>query len=107
LAVCRPRGLHSQGHRDNLQSQRIASYEQYQVFCSVVHKSQLQLMRFHVGVDDVLVTVANGFSTRTCFLTGRIQVQCSPANPAQAGEEAVGLADLSGLPSSFCVLVGE
>jgi len=35
------------------------------------------------------------------------QIQCSPANPAQAGEEAVGLADLSGLPSSFCVLVGE
>jgi len=34
-------------------------------------------------------------------------IQCSPANPAQAGEEAVGLADLSGLPSSFCVLVGE
>jgi len=36
-----------------------------------------------------------------------INIQCSPANPAQAGEEAVGLADLSGLPSSFCVLVGE
>ena len=36
-----------------------------------------------------------------------IYIQCSPANPAQAGEEAVGLADLSGLPSSFCVLVGE
>jgi len=35
------------------------------------------------------------------------QLQCSPANPAQAGEEAVGLADSSGLPSSFCVLVGE
>jgi len=35
------------------------------------------------------------------------KIQCSPANPAQAGEEAVGLADLSGLPSSFCVLVGE
>ena len=34
-------------------------------------------------------------------------IQCSPANPAQAGEEAVGLADLSGLPSSFSVLVGE
>jgi len=34
-------------------------------------------------------------------------LQCYPANPAQAGEEAVGLADLSGLPSSFCVLVGE
>jgi len=35
------------------------------------------------------------------------EIQCSPANPAQAGEEAIGLADLSGLPSSFCVLVGE
>jgi len=35
------------------------------------------------------------------------RLQCSPANPAQAGGEAVGLADLSGLPSSFCVLVGE
>ena len=35
------------------------------------------------------------------------KIQCSLANPAQAGEEAVGLADLSGLPSSFCVLVGE
>ena len=35
------------------------------------------------------------------------EVQCSPANPAQAGEEAVGLADLSGLPSRFCVLVEE
>jgi len=35
------------------------------------------------------------------------ELQCSPANPAQAGDEAVGLADLSGLPSSFCVLVGE
>jgi len=34
-------------------------------------------------------------------------IQCSPANPERAGEEAVGLADLSGLPSSFCVLVGE
>jgi len=37
----------------------------------------------------------------------KTQIQCSPANPAQAGEEAVGLAGLSGLPSSFCVLVGE
>jgi len=36
-----------------------------------------------------------------------IYIQCSPANPAQAGEEAVGLAGLSGLPSRFCVLVGE
>jgi len=36
-----------------------------------------------------------------------IEIQCSPANPAQAGEEAVGLADFSGLPSSFCVLVGQ
>ena len=36
-----------------------------------------------------------------------IQIQCSPANPAQAGEEAVGLADLSGLPSRLCVLVRE
>jgi len=41
------------------------------------------------------------------FLTCLFHIQCSPANPAQAGEEAVGLADLSGLPSSFCVLVGE
>jgi len=43
------------------------------------------------------------------FLQMRIKypILCSPANPAQAGEEAVGLADLSGLPSSFCVLVGE
>jgi len=39
--------------------------------------------------------------------TRRLRLQCSPANPAQAGEEAVGLSDLSGLPSSFCVLVGE
>jgi len=31
------------------------------------------------------------------------EVQCSSANPAQAGEEAVGSADSSGLPSSFCV----
>jgi len=37
----------------------------------------------------------------------QISVQCSPANPGQAGEEAVGLADWSGLPSSSCVLVGE
>ena len=36
-----------------------------------------------------------------------VALQCSPANPAEAGEEAVGLADLSGLPSSSCVLVGE
>jgi len=41
------------------------------------------------------------------LLKNEKQLQCSPANPAQAGEEAVGLADLSGLPSSFCVLVGE
>jgi len=41
------------------------------------------------------------------FAKNRKNVQCSPANPAQAGEEAIGLADLSGLPSSFCVLVGE
>jgi len=36
-----------------------------------------------------------------------VYIPCSPADPAQAGEEAVGLADLSGLPSSFCLLVGE
>jgi len=44
-----------------------------------------------------------------CYHHGstEILVQCSPANPEQAGEEAVGLADLSGLPNSFCVLVGE
>jgi len=41
------------------------------------------------------------------ILEERFQFQCSPANPAQAGEEAVGLEDLSGLPSSSCVLVGE
>jgi len=35
------------------------------------------------------------------------QFQCCPANLAQVGEKAVGLADLSGLPSSFCVLVVE
>ena len=35
------------------------------------------------------------------------KIQCSPAYPAQAGEEAVGLSGLSGLPSNFCVLVGE
>jgi len=40
-------------------------------------------------------------------MVATFKVQCSPANPAQAGEEAVGLSDLSGLPSSFCVLVGE
>ena len=42
-----------------------------------------------------------------CMNAANCLIQCSPANPAQAGEEAVGLADLSGLPSSFCVLVGE
>ena len=35
------------------------------------------------------------------------EIQCSPPNPAQAGEEAVGLADSSGLPSRLCVLVRE
>ena len=39
--------------------------------------------------------------------SARTQIQCSSANPAQGGEEAVGLADSSGLPSSSCVLVGE
>jgi len=46
----------------------------------------------------------NGF---TIPLQGVYSIQCSPANPAQAGEEAVGLADLSGSTSCFCVLVGE
>jgi len=41
------------------------------------------------------------------FFLSHDYVQCSPANPAQAGEEAVGLAALSGLPSSSCVLVGK
>ena len=44
---------------------------------------------------------------KAVFILLAIIIQCYPANPAQAGEEAVGLADLSGLPSSFCVLVGE
>jgi len=57
----------------------------------------------------ITISMFDMFSTNVSFVfhPQRNTVQCSPANPAQAGEEAVGLADLSGSPSSFYVLVGD